>query len=430
MGWSRRSRLHDRHRLPQLQKDGEAVLASGLSFALTLMTSQALQKSAGITTSNPGPARLAGVLTVAMGALSSWMVGSELCGESPLQRCRTSFAAARTVLPALGQSLGHELAHAREASLSRAAFLEADLRKRCGELGTGVLSKLDPAHVDRASEARERLSATLGPSCAKASQGLRQGLEDLQGTVGRGLQHYYHEGPMPLKGVAVSASDKIAQACDSVETALSQKISPKLDSLALGQWVTVVSWGFVPLSLCGLGAFSVLGGQAMSMSPSDVRQLGAFAHPRTGAIPATMAYATPNERKKILDIGRRFGCHSCGTRRPPAAPDGFLGFICDHQPPVIVASRHNRQLWRRLTGWKVRQQFFPHCWQCSQIQSSAVRNLKDGSARALASFAVTHYTSWRPYHFTGAFLFGGVLALDHIATAIFLHFESVASPSR
>ena len=172
-------------------------------------------------------------------------------------------------------------------------------------------------------------------------------------------------------------------------------------------------------ALVGAALYCALGGRWMSIAPSDVRSFGAFARPNVGSLPATMEYATTAERSKILAMGRRFGCHTCGVRRPRV---GALGtaFIADHQPPKKIAREANRRLWRRVTGWKVRQQFLPQCSSCSQVQSAAVKNL---ATTRFDGRVVTHHATIRLYHWTGGLLVALACGVDR-ATAELLPGES------
>ena len=153
-------------------------------------------------------------------------------------------------------------------------------------------------------------------------------------------------------------------------------------------------------AVIGAALYCALGGRWMSIAPSDVRSFGAFARPNVGSLPATMSYATEAQRAKIAAMGRRFGCHTCGVRRPRA---GGLGspFIADHQPPIKIARAANRRLWRRITGWEVRQQFLPQCASCSQVQAAAVKNLK---STGFDGRVVAHHATTRLYHLTGGLL--------------------------
>ena len=63
----------------------------------------------------------------------------------------------------------------------------------------------------------------------------------------------------------------------------------------------------------GLIAFKGLGGRFWSVSPSSFTHLGSFAR-RMRSLPATDAYATKAQRKVINELGKTFGCHTCGDR--------------------------------------------------------------------------------------------------------------------
>mmetsp|Transcript_43866 Transcript_43866/g.99158 ORF Transcript_43866/g.99158 Transcript_43866/m.99158 type:complete len:328 (+) Transcript_43866:107-1090(+) len=171
--------------------------------------------------------------------------------------------------------------------------------------------------------------------------------------------------------------------------------------------------------LSGLLLFGALGGRRLSLTPSNVRSIGAFAR-QEGSFPATMAYASAAQRKFVAEMGHRFGCHTCGTRQSLRV----AGWVADHQPARKYAREANMNLWRRLTGRKIKQRFFPHCKACSIVQSAAVRSRSspavvthhllgqhNPSSRAIKGFL----GSVRAYHLTGGVLVGAAVSFDHAA---------------
>jgi hypothetical protein len=95
-----------------------------------------------------------------------------------------------------------------------------------------------------------------------------------------------------------------------------------------------------------------------TLIPSSVISLGIFARPGLpfnlipflkGAVPATGPVATEAQRARIQKLGRRFGCHHCGSKQ-------FFSkavFIADHQPPTKFAELKSNSWWRRITNSKV-----------------------------------------------------------------------------
>lgn len=65
---------------------------------------------------------------------------------------------------------------------------------------------------------------------------------------------------------------------------------------------------------------------------------------------------TGAERSAINEIGRRTGCHTCGTTDPGGAHGNF---IPDHQPPSKMANGQPQRL-------------YPHCISCSRRQGGEV----------------------------------------------------------
>jgi hypothetical protein len=94
-----------------------------------------------------------------------------------------------------------------------------------------------------------------------------------------------------------------------------------------------------------------------SLCPSDLFRPGSFA---SRSLPATQGseYADRLQKRQLNWIGRHFGCHHCGSRRP-RAPNTF-SFIGDHIPPNKFANG-------------APQRFYPQCFPCSQQQAAAVR---------------------------------------------------------
>lgn len=65
---------------------------------------------------------------------------------------------------------------------------------------------------------------------------------------------------------------------------------------------------------------------------------------------------TAAEREAVNEIGRKYGCHTCGTKNPGTKSGDF---IPDHQPPSQLAPGQSQRL-------------FPHCKACSLRQGGEV----------------------------------------------------------
>ena len=224
----------------------------------------------------------------------------------------------------------------------------------------------------------------------------------------------------------------------------------------------------------GGACFLALGGRFRALSPSSLSSLGAFANTKKGSLPATLAYATRSERSTIQELGRRFGCHTCGARPWPLWARAQLRYNADHMPPLAEVKVMNQALWRRVfsapvratleplylgtfgppSSWlcprpqlcpqpqlvgpaQVRQRFYPQCTGCSLKQArllgertALARKLGSprhtlGGAAVSASAAVFHAPSLRrPAHGVGALLAiaslvapGAFEAVDELAVA-------------
>ena len=100
--------------------------------------------------------------------------------------------------------------------------------------------------------------------------------------------------------------------------------------------------------LLGGACFLALGGRFWALSPSSLSTLGAFANTKKGSLPATLAYATAAKRSEIQQLGRRFGCHTCGARPWPLWGRAQLRYNADHMPPLAEVKVMNQELWRRV----------------------------------------------------------------------------------
>lgn len=144
--------------------------------------------------------------------------------------------------------------------------------------------------------------------------------------------------------------------------------------------------------ICGLVVFALLGGRALSFTPSSLVAVGAFGR-RSASIAAGARYANSGERDLILSLGRKFGCHTCGRRA--------ASFVADHQPPLKIArQRRKLALLRRLLPSVARSKYryFPQCARCSKLQAAALR------APKFSPNPISHIWTLRPYHSTGGFL--------------------------
>jgi len=129
----------------------------------------------------------------------------------------------------------------------------------------------------------------------------------------------------------------------------------------------------IRVCLLGLLAFKGLGGRFWAISPSSYTHLGSFSR---WSIPCTENYANAKERIMIEQMGRKWGCHTCGSRmffssaKSPSTGKTYR-FVGDHMPPKSVAEHMNNRWFRRKGLWpKVRFRFYPQCAPCSNVQGS------------------------------------------------------------
>ena len=103
----------------------------------------------------------------------------------------------------------------------------------------------------------------------------------------------------------------------------------------------------------GLSAYMVLeGGLFRTSFPSSSISLGAYANTRStfrSSIISNSPVASESQRRRIQQLGRRFGCHQCGSRQIFSK----RGFIADHMPPTKRAEQLSAVWWRKLLNIKV-----------------------------------------------------------------------------
>ena len=128
--------------------------------------------------------------------------------------------------------------------------------------------------------------------------------------------------------------------------------------------------------------FRALGGRFSSVLPSHLLKPGAFAREW---IPVRSTQASERQRHIIRELGKRHGCHSCGTR-------SVRQFHADHQPPNKVQNAHNSS--DSANG--ITQRLYPQCNKCSNSQG-ALLSQSNGSRITWRAIR-THPLSLRAYH--------------------------------
>ena len=129
--------------------------------------------------------------------------------------------------------------------------------------------------------------------------------------------------------------------------------------------------------------FKGLGGRFWSISPSSFTNLGSFARV---SLPATDAYATEAQRSMIEKLGRRFGCHTCGSHMFLSSRP--VSFHADHMPPRSVAKQINSRWYRKLLRLApIKQRFYPQCVTCSNQQGkllgTATNRIRDAMNKGI-----------------------------------------------
>lgn len=159
----------------------------------------------------------------------------------------------------------------------------------------------------------------------------------------------------------------------------------------------------------------------ISLSPSSYTARGSFARKGIPIIASSSTssfnYATQSQRNALEKIGRRFGCHTCGSRllRDNSKKIIFHG---DHIPPVSVAKQINSLWYNRIIGRTVAQKFYPQCTICSNKQGGLLSRAVNSGHRNLhvvGGGSESYFHGWRMRvgHFTG----GVVAAVSTVGVA-------------
>ncbi|XP_078608505.1 uncharacterized protein LOC144880275 isoform X2 [Branchiostoma floridae x Branchiostoma japonicum] len=156
------------------------------------------------------------------------------------------------------------------------------------------------------------------------------------------------------------------------------------------------------------GTFKLLGGRFKNVLPSHLLHPGAFGKK---ALPASLKYANQTQKVHIQQLGRKYGCHSCGAKFGGLKTSygkvfqkmklkekiGIIvggRFIADHQPPLAVyeaAFRGNKRAKYSSPA------FYPQCQKCSSQQRLYLGAVSRGRAEPFSP-VVTHASSLRLYH--------------------------------
>jgi hypothetical protein len=112
---------------------------------------------------------------------------------------------------------------------------------------------------------------------------------------------------------------------------------------------------YIKRLLLGVSVFALLEQGAFHTAfPSSVIQMGVFANSwrsRSRSVLSTSDVATPAQRAQIQELGKRFGCHQCGSNQIFSKET----FIADHMPPTKFAKEANARWWRKILRMPVRR---------------------------------------------------------------------------
>jgi hypothetical protein len=186
-----------------------------------------------------------------------------------------------------------------------------------------------------------------------------------------GLVGLHAAKPLPLVvSVGLCATAASLYGCNYAE----RKIQPLFSGAK--SWPTIDPWDkeLIRRTWIGVAVYIALDGVLFrTVFPSSSIALGAYAHTRRtlkGSVKSASAAASQSQRLSIQQIGRRFGCHQCGSRQ--IFPK--LKFISDHMPPTKYVEEQSAKWWRRRLGLQLMsQRLWPQCQSCFSVQGAAVR---------------------------------------------------------
>jgi hypothetical protein len=114
--------------------------------------------------------------------------------------------------------------------------------------------------------------------------------------------------------------------------------------------------------------------QAVANLRAEQRQLllgGATKRAAGQYVPSSGPKVSPAEGEQVQDLGEKYGCHSCATRRPKAK------YHADHCPPVLMHLPTVHAVMRKIgmkppTSYEAK----PQCPKCSHNQGGSMSPLK------------------------------------------------------
>lgn len=175
------------------------------------------------------------------------------------------------------------------------------------------------------------------------------------------------------------------------------------------------------ISRCVLGILTyktIFRSHFSSLAPSSYTARGSFARIGIPA-PPNFNYATRSQRDKLEQIGKWWGCHTCGSRMIFSnLRSNKPKFHGDHIPPVSVAKQMNSKWYRQKLGVKVPQRFYPQCRDCSNKQGGLLSKAVNLGHRNLHSVGGGQESYFHGRRLRIGHLTGGVVAALSVGTGV------------
>ena len=225
-------------------------------------------------------------------------------------------------------------------------------------------------------------------------------------------------GSLSVSLAGFTASFAAIKACSLMQDSLRGENS---DSSSTGKPLPFSTPELVISTVSSVVIFRALGGRFSSVLPSHLFHPGAFAVERVPAIRGQQP-SVPSEKALIRDYGRKYGCHTCGKKRVNL-------MVCDHQPPSHLLRKNNSSSTIASSGKsagkvkvdmpsssntnsnnniengaKVKQFFYPQCYECSSMQGGLLNGGDQSKMIITHPFSLRLYHVFLPVPFTIAFL--------------------------
>lgn len=141
---------------------------------------------------------------------------------------------------------------------------------------------------------------------------------------------------------------------------------PSLDTLINVATVVLVAIDVLDGPTPDVGAAAVAARAEAAAARAQAR-VGPGPYARESIPAGPSARPTAAQQREINRMGQQNGCHTCGTRNPGTKKGDFIG---DHQPPT------------KLNPSGGKQDYYPHCQNCSNVQGGRVSQMPAPKAPA------------------------------------------------